>query len=101
MKDEYQALDESLRNVEFKFRDYLDDGHSSEADSILRAIHQLAEEAEVQKNPRSIEDGIKRAIEQLREAASASDPFMDYRHLNDLRDQLEEAQAELRKFSNY
>lgn len=81
--------------MQFKFRDYLDDGRHPVAKQLQTEIQRLVDEIEMKKNPRSLEDRLKSIIRQL--AAADGTPVMSNHHVDDLRDRCEDLQQSLRK----
>lgn len=93
MDNIYQRIVSLQRN----FRSYVDQPQAPAARSLEAEIQRLEDEAQVGKNPRSLEDRIKGIIRQLKNVNDSA--VIDDRHANDLRDQLEEIRSALRSIS--
>jgi len=88
---------QQIVNLQRNFRSYADQPQAAAARSLETEIQRLEDEAQVRKNPRSLEDRIKSIIRQL---DALNDPkVIDDHHVNDLRSQLENISAALRSLS--
>ena len=101
MDKAYRELAQRLQYVASKFRGYVDLPEDERAQRFASGIKLVIGAASSNKGPRSIEEQIKKLVQLLEEAAEHSDEMMDYRHVKDLRRDLEEIRDDLRKFSNY
>lgn len=101
MNDEYKSVYRQADRLRQQFRALLDDSNASEARTLYSGLDQLAENFEMQKSPRSLEEMAKRLSEEFKQANSQPVEFMDPRHLNDFKNGLEQIAHEVRKFSNY
>lgn len=78
-----------------KCNDYLDDPSHSLAGSLKREVQALEDDAQVRKNPHSIEDRVKRLIQLLEEAGKEN--VMSHDHANELIERCEDFREELQK----
>lgn len=83
-------------NMQFKFRDYLDDGGHYLANTLKSDIQRLVDEIEMKKNPRTLEDRVKGIMRRLEEAEGSS--MMSLHHIDELLDRCEDMRQALRKF---
>lgn len=83
--------------VSFQHRcnDYIDDDTASIANSLKQEVQRLEDEAQVGKNPRSLEDRIKQIIRLLEQAGQAE--AISHGHADELIDQCEDFRRELQK----
>lgn len=77
------------------FGDWLDDANHPAARQLERDIQRLEDDAQMNKNPRTVEDQAKRIITQLNTADGGG--FMDDGHIDDLKDQLENVRKQLQR----
>lgn len=98
MNDEYKQLRSIADKIYYRFNDVLDD--SGAAGSLAGEVRNIVEDFEQQKNPRSIEDRIKRVIEHLKDIRSDG-AVMDSRDADDLIDRYEDLRQDIRGLSNY
>ncbi len=80
---------------QFKVKDYTDDPSHHVAQSLKQEVQRLEDEAQVRKNPRSLEDRVKRVIRILEEAGEAE--VMDHHHAEELIERCEDFRQDLRK----
>jgi hypothetical protein len=98
MNPEYKDLRIKADKIFYRCNDVLDD--KGAAGSLTGEVRNVVEDFEQGKNPRSIEDRIKRIIEQLKDIRSQGQ-IMDTGDADDLIDRYEELREELRGMSNY
>lgn len=101
MNDEYKAVYRQADALRHKFRNLVDEPGNPVAQELFAGINQLAEEFEMQKSPRSLEDRAKRLAEEVKHVNSQPTTIMDSRHLNEIREGLEDIRDHVRKLSNY
>ena len=101
MTSEYQVVYREADKLRHQFRDRVDAPNDPEARSLYNGLDQLAEQFEMQKSPRTLEQLAKRLEEEFRHVANQSTQIMDGRHLEDIRQGLEHIARQVRKFSNY
>jgi hypothetical protein len=82
-------------NLQFKYRDYVDDKSHPMAQQLNRQIQRLTDDIESQKNTRSLEDLVKQIIRLLEQTDGSG--VMDDRHVDDLKDRCEDIRNDLRK----
>lgn len=82
-------------SLQHRCRDYIDDPASSAARSLEQEVQRLEDEAQVQKNPRSLEDRVKNIIRLLRQAGD--EKAMSPHHADELIDRCEDLRRELQK----
>lgn len=78
-----------------KVKDYTDEPQSPAGQTLRQAVQRLEDDAQVRKNPRSIEDQVKRVIHALEHAGK--EKAMSWHHVNYLVEQCEEFRGDLRK----
>ncbi len=88
-------LHKDIINLQRSFRDKLDDRNHSGAKELDNAIQRLEDDIQVKKNPRSVEDQIKRVIQQLSNADGKG--FMDNPDLDDFKDRFEDMRRDVQK----
>ncbi len=83
--------------VKFQRRcnDVTDDPKSHTGQALKVAVQRLEDDVQVRKNPRSIEDQVKRVIELLEEAGK--EQVISHHHVHELVEHCEEFRKELRK----
>ncbi len=82
-------------DVQRKFRDWLDDANHPMARQLERDIQRVEDDAQTNKNPRSVEDQVKRVISQLNSADGQG--FMSDGHIDELKDRFENMRRQLQK----
>lgn len=90
-----EQLHNDIVSLQRRFRDWLDDANHPAARQLERDIQRLEDDAQVRKNPRTIEDQVKRIIAQLSNADGSG--FMDDGHIDALKDQLENLRKQLQR----
>lgn len=78
-----------------KSNDYLDDPTHSLAQQLKQEVQRLEDEAQVGKNPRTLEERVKSVIRILEEVGN--DKIMSHNHADELADMCEEFIQDLRK----
>lgn len=101
MNSEYQSVYKQADALRRKFRELVDAPNDSEARALYKSLDDLAENFEMQKSARTLEQMAKRAAEEFKHANSHPTEIMDPRHLNECKEKLEEIAHEVRKFENY
>ena len=84
-----------------KCRDYLDDTQSDLGSFLDRETVELREDAQRGRPPRTLEDRIKRIMQELRKASDQESPSMDARDAETLFDEYEDLRREVREMENY
>ena len=77
-----------------KCNDYIDDHAHNIARSLKQEVQRLEDEAQVRKHPRSLEDRVKRVIQQLEHAGEHG--VMSHHHVRELVERGEDFRRELR-----
>ena len=101
MDSQYKTARQQAVNLQYKFRDSLDDKSQPMARTLESEIQRIVDDFEVKKNPRSIDDRIKQLQRQLRDVDRGDPPVMDNRHAEHLYDSFEDLRLSLRDFDNY
>lgn len=101
MNQEYEQLFRDCQNLEFKVRDLLDDRSNPIGQQLISQTKDLTSDIRAQKNPRSVEDRVKRIINTFDSAQEHGDSIMDYNHMAFFVQSYERVIEKLRKFSNY
>ncbi len=97
----YKPLYEHVRDLQNKVHDAIDDQHHPLAQQVRQEMQHLVDDIEVHKNPRDLEDRIKRLAEAMHEARSHEHSFMDSHHADYYQHVFEHLREEVRHFSNY
>jgi hypothetical protein len=93
-------MDELYKEVvslQHKCNDYIDNPSHSAAQSVRQAAQRIEDEAQTQKNPRSIEGSVQQLVSLLEKAAEEG--AMSQGHASELVDRCEELRDRLRKLS--
>ena len=90
-----QDIYKQIVAVQHKCRDYLDQPQAAAAQQLTKEIQRLEDEAQSNRNPRSLEDRIKGIIRLL--DGLDDETVMDPHHVDDLRDRLEDIRNDVRK----
>ncbi len=91
-------MDQLYREIvsfQHRVNDYTDDTSTNISRALKQEVQRLEDEAQVGKNPRSLEDRVKQVIQLLHEAGEAGS--MSPRHADELKDQCEDFRRELQK----
>jgi hypothetical protein len=100
MNDDYQRLSREADKLFHYFNDVVDN-HPAAA-RIASDAQNVREDFEQIKGPRSVEDRIKRVIEELKQLKHGNDgSTMDFGAIDDLIDKYEELREEVRDLDNY
>lgn len=98
MSPEYKALRSSADKLFYRFNDVCDD--RAAAAGMASEVREVVEDFERNKNPHSIEDRVKRLIEELKRTRSAGHPISSG-DADELVQHYEELRAEIRRLPNY
>lgn len=98
MSPEYQRLRQTADRLYYRFNDVVDD--KGAAAGLASEARNVVEDFDQQKKPRSIDDRVKRVIEQLGHIR-ADGAVIDSGDADDLRDRYEDLREELRGLDNY
>lgn len=98
MSQDYKDLRSQADRIFYRFNDVLDDRGA--AGSLASEVRNVVEDFDMQKAPRSVEDRIKRLVEQLKRVRSEG-KIMDAGDADDLIDRYEELREQLRRLPNY
>lgn len=98
MSPEYQNLRQVADKLYYRFNDVVDDKNA--AAGLASDVRNVVEDFDQQKKPRSIDDRIKRVIDQLSNIRTDG-AVMDSGDADDLRDRYEDLREELRGLDNY
>lgn len=91
-------MDELYKDIvafQRRCNDYIDDPSSNTANSLKQEVQRLEDEAQVGKNPRSLEDRVKQVIRLLEQASE--DETISHGHANELVDKCEDFRRDLQK----
>lgn len=100
-KGQYDQGRAHARQLQDKIVGFLDDRNHPIAQKLIRESEAIEDDFQTNRNPRSIEDHIKRFIHVFEELKRFETPIMDAQHARYLHDQYEHLQMSLRKFDNY
>jgi hypothetical protein len=92
-----EPLRQQVINIQRQFNDALDEPNASAAQVLKREIQGLEDDLQVSKNPRTIEDRVKRIIRVI-EGEAEHERIMDYGQLNSFRNWFEHFREQLHKF---
>ena len=90
-------LYKEIVNFQRRCNDYIDNPSDSAAQSLRQEVQRLEDDAQVKKNPRSIEDRVKQVIRQLESIKETQ--AMSPAHANELIDHCEHFRHQLQKLS--
>jgi mevalonate kinase len=90
-------LYEEVVSFQHKCKDYIGEPSHHLGQSVLQAAQRLEDDAQNQKNPRSIEDGVKQLMPLLEKAAEEG--VISHSHADELVDSCEELRSSLQKLS--
>lgn len=99
MSPDYQNLRGVADKLFYRFKDVVDD--TAAASGLAGEVRNIVEDFEMNKNPHSIEDRIKRVIESLKELRRGDSNTMDFGDVDELIDQYEDLRESLRDSDNY
>lgn len=99
MNDDYKRLRQTAERIMYRFRDVTDD-HAA-ARSIESDVRNVVEDFEMNKEPRSIDDRVKRIMAALEKLNDGDGQTIDHNDINELIDQYEELREDLRDLDNY
>lgn len=91
-------MDELYKEIvalQHRCNDYIDDPSSNTARQLQQEVQRLEDEAQVRKNPRSIENRVKQVIGLLEQAGD--EEVMSHGHADELIDRCRELREELQK----
>ncbi len=101
MQDYYKDAYRQAEKLHHRFRDTVDEPDAPAMQKLHHETRQIAEDMEMDKKPRSIEDRIKVVQQELRRVRAQSDILMDYNDIDSLFDGYEDLRSALRKLPNY
>lgn len=76
-------------------KDWIDVPNHPTGQALLQAVQRLEDDMQVRKNPRSIEDQVKRVIQALEKASH--EKVMSHHHVDELIDECEDFRRQLKK----
>jgi uncharacterized coiled-coil DUF342 family protein len=99
MSPDYQRLRQQADRLWHRFNDTVD--NKDNARGLEQEIRAVVEDFEQNKKPRSIDDRVKRCLEQIHHFKDTGPDTMDFGDLDELHDGFEELREELRDLDNY
>jgi len=99
MDPNYQELRRQADRLFHRFNDCVDDKNVTR--QLQEELRDVVEDLESNKKPRSVEDRIKRVLQELEELKDGDGQSIDYADIDELHDGYEELRADLRKLPNY
>ncbi len=99
MTDDYQRLHQQADRLYHRLKDVVDN-HAA-GDVVAADARNVAEDFEMNKQPRSIEDRVKRVTESLKQLERGDGQTIDFNNLEELVDNYEELREEIRELDNY
>lgn len=99
MNADYQRLRQQADHLFHRFNDVVDD--RAAAGSIAGNIRNVVEDFEMNKNPHSIEDRVKRVVEDLKGLRHGDGATMDFGDVDELIDSYEDLREDIRDLDNY
>ena len=99
--DQYHPLYQEAVNLQYKFHDFTAGSTHPEVRILQNEIHQLVEDIEVKKNPRTIEDRIKTIQRQLDQTQHQADPAIHFQNHSYMHDNFEQMRQQMQHFDNY
>lgn len=96
--DDYhkQALD-----LEYRFRDTVDNLDAPQMQTLQREIHNLTEDLKAAKSPRHIEDRIKTIERQLLQTREQGDKLLSYQDVDSLQQKYRKLREHVRTMPDY
>lgn len=91
-----EDLRKQVITIQFKIKDLLDQPSDAAAAKLTNEVQGLEDDLQVQRNPHSIEDRVKRIISLLGGDARRA-PIMNHEHLQMLEDWFEDFRERVRK----
>jgi hypothetical protein len=91
-------MDQIYRQIvsfQHRVNDYTDDDTTNISRALKQEVQRLEDEAQVGKNPRSLDDRVKQVIRLLQQAGETAS--MSPYHADELKDQCEDFRRELQK----
>lgn len=99
MNPEYKDLHGKADELWHQFQDRLDDKRAGEG--LLEQIRNIREYCEMNKNPRDIEELLKRIIEELTSLRRGNGGVMEYGRMDEFIHEFEDMRQEVRRLPNY
>ncbi len=100
-KDQYDRAYKEAESLYNKAKDLIDDSNHPLGREVLQSGHQLFQDIKAQKNPRTLEDNVKRLIKKYEAIHDHGDQIMDFQHSRLLIDSYQDMVMGFRKFDNY
>lgn len=88
-------LHKSVIAFQHRVNDYIDDNSHHLAQSLKQEVQKFEDDVQVNKNPRTIDERVKRIIPMVEHAADAE--VISHSHADELIDQCKEFREELRR----
>lgn len=101
MNDQYKSAHQQAVNLQFRFRDCIEDKDHPAARELESEIQKVVNDLEAQVNPRSVEDLITRVQQQLKNLDQNNPPVMDNTKAEGLHDDYERLRMDIREMDNY
>jgi hypothetical protein len=98
MNPDYKELRSQADRLHYRFNDVCDDKNA--AAGMAGEVRNVVEDFEMNKSPRSIDDRVKRLLEELKRARSSGQPISSTDAL-DLIQHYEQLREELHRLPNY
>jgi hypothetical protein len=88
-------IHKQIMQVQYRCNDWIDDHNAPISRSLKNEVQRLEDEAQVNKNPKSVESRVKSVIQILEEAGNSG--AMSSNHADELIDQFDHIVQQLRK----
>ncbi len=98
-RTQYDSLRKHVTSLEHKLNDAIDDHAHADARNFKDALRAIEDALQTHKNPRSIEDLVKRLGETFKRYSNFD--IMSQNELNFFEDNMKNIQSDLRQFDNY
>ena len=100
-KDQYDRAYREAEQLYNKVKDLIDDAEHHLGREVLQSGHRLFQDIKSQKNPRTLEDSVKRLIKTFEAIHDHGDEIMDFHHSRQFIDGYQNMVMGFRKFDNY
>ena len=101
MDELYEPLHKKAVSLQYQFHDSINDPNHPMVHVLAGEIHQLTQDIESKRHPRSIEDRIKVIEHQLVQARAQGDEVLNYQHNEDLSHRYEFLRHDVTKLPHY
>lgn len=101
MDDFYKQYHKDALNLQYHFQDVVDDKQHPQMQALQHEVHQLVQDIEARRHPRSVEERLKTIEHELVQARSHGEQLMSYNDIDHLNHQYRRLRANIRSLPNY